>query len=80
MNESKLIIPKTPYHTMAESKISGVYKNSNNVIIHCAFHAVDQSISGENNTSGSQATILLEIKGGSAIARSPKLSTINLNQ
>lgn len=80
MNESKLITPKTPYHTMTESKISGVYKNSNNVVINRAFHAVDQSISGGNNTSGSQAIISFKIKGNSVIARLPKLSTINLNQ
>jgi hypothetical protein len=62
LGEPKLIIPKTPYHTMAEFKISGFCKNSNIAIVHCAFHVADQSISGGNNTSGPQAIILLEIK------------------
>lgn len=52
---------------MTKYRISGVWKDSNNVITHYAFHTV-----GENSTSRavkkskSQAIALLEISGNSA--------------
>lgn len=52
---------------MAQYRISGVWKNSNNVITHYAFHTV-----GENSTSRAvkktkaEAITLLETKGNTA--------------
>ena len=53
---------------MAKYRISGVWKNADNVITHYAFHAV-----GENGTtravkrSKSEAIVLLEAPGNSAV-------------
>ena len=66
---------------MTEFTISGGYKDPNNETIHCAFQPVSKcSTSPADKTFKVPAIILLEIKGNSAIARIPKLSTINLNQ
>ena len=52
---------------MATFKISGVWKNENNVITDYAFHTVgEKSISRAVKVSKSKAIELLEIRGNSA--------------
>jgi len=52
---------------MTQFRISGVWKDSNNVITHYAFHTVGEtSVSRASKTSKSQAISLLETKGNSA--------------
>jgi hypothetical protein len=52
---------------MTQFRISGVWKDSNNVITHYAFHTVGEtSVSRASKTSKSQAIALLETKGNSA--------------
>ena len=52
---------------MAQFRISGVWKDSNNVITHYAFHTIGEtSISRAAKTSKSQAIALLETTGNSA--------------
>ena len=52
---------------MAVYRISGVWKNSNNVITHYAFHTVgESSISRANKQSKEQAITLLESSGNTA--------------
>ncbi len=52
---------------MAQFRISGVWKDSNNVITHYAFHTIGEtSISRASKTSKLQAIALLETKGNSA--------------
>lgn len=53
---------------MAHFRISGVWKDTNNVIINYAFHTVEEnSISRATKKSKAQAVALLEIQGNSAI-------------
>jgi len=53
---------------MASYKISGVWKDSNNVITHYALHTVgEKSISRAAKKTKAQAIELLETKGNSAI-------------
>lgn len=53
---------------MTKFKISGVWKDSNNVITHYAFHTVnDKNISRATKTSKTQAIKLLETSGNTAI-------------
>jgi hypothetical protein len=53
---------------MAEYKISGVWKDSNNVITDYAFHTVNEdSISRATKKSKSQAIALLENNANSAL-------------
>lgn len=52
---------------MAQFRISGVWKNSNNVITHYAFHSVHENSTGRaSKTTKSAAVSLLEISGNSA--------------
>lgn len=52
---------------MAKYRISGVWKDSNNVITHYAFHVVNEnSISRSIKKSKAQAIALLETYGNSA--------------
>jgi hypothetical protein len=52
---------------MATFRISGIWKNSNNVITHYAFHTVgENSISRANKVTKIEAIKLLEIQGNSA--------------
>lgn len=52
---------------MAQFRISGVWKDSNNVITHYAFHTVDAtSTSRAVKTSKAQAVALLETRGNNA--------------
>jgi Protein of unknown function (DUF3892) len=54
---------------MANYKISGVWKNADNVITHYAFHTVlsPTSVSRATKKSKAQAIELLEIQGNSAV-------------
>lgn len=53
---------------MAKYRISGIWKDANNVITAYAFHTVGEtSISRAVKTSKAQAIALLEINGNSAI-------------
>lgn len=53
---------------MAKYRISGVWKNTNNVITDYAFHAVGEtSISRAIKKTKAQAIALLEINGNSAV-------------
>lgn len=53
---------------MAEYRISGVWKNANNVITDYAFHTVgESSISRATKKTKAQAIALLEVNGNSAI-------------
>lgn len=53
---------------MAEYKISGVWKNSNGVITHYAFHTIDKDgISRATKKSKSDAITLLENSNNSAV-------------
>jgi hypothetical protein len=52
---------------MAEYRISGVWKNTNNVITHYAFHTVNaNSTSRANKTTKAEAIQLLETLGNIA--------------
>ena len=52
---------------MTEFRISGVWKNSNNVITHYAFHTVfEKSVSKSLKKSKAEAINLLEINGNFA--------------
>jgi hypothetical protein len=52
---------------MALYRISGIWKNSNNVITHYPFHTVcDKTISRLEKTSKDQAISLLEMQGNKA--------------
>jgi hypothetical protein len=54
---------------MAHYKISGVWKNADNVITHYAFHtlATNGSIYRSTKTSKAEAVALLEMPGNNAI-------------
>jgi hypothetical protein len=53
---------------MAQYKISGVWKNAENVITHYAFHTVgEKSTSRTSKKSKAEAIALLEASGNSAI-------------
>lgn len=53
---------------MAEFRISGVWKDANNVITHYAFHTVNEkSISRAEKKSKAQAITILETQGNSAV-------------
>ena len=53
---------------MAKYRISGIWKNSENVITHYAFHTVQEnSTSRASKTSKAEAIRLLEIVGNTAI-------------
>jgi len=53
---------------MAQFKISGVWKDPNNVITHYAFHTVgENSTTRAVKTSKAQAIVLLDTKGNYAI-------------
>ncbi len=53
---------------MAKYRISGVWKNSNNVITHYAFHTVGEKFTSRaNKTSKPEAIRLLEISGNTAV-------------
>ena len=53
---------------MAKYRISGVWKDSDNVITHYAFHTVgEKSISRASKTSKVEAIKLLETNGNSAV-------------
>lgn len=52
---------------MATYRISGVWKNSNNVITHYAFHTINEnSVTRATKKSKEQAIELLETKGNTA--------------
>ncbi len=52
---------------MALYRISGVWKNSSNVITHYAFHTVgEESVTRASKVSKARAIELLETKGNSA--------------
>jgi hypothetical protein len=51
---------------MAKFRISGVWKNSSNIITHYAFHTVGETTSRATKLSKAQAIILLETFGNSA--------------
>lgn len=53
---------------MADYKISGVWKDNNNVITHYAFHTVyEKTISRASKRTKADAVKLLEINGNSAV-------------
>ncbi len=53
---------------MAEYRISGVWKDDNDVITHYAFHTVNEKgISRASKTSKAKAIELLETSGNSAV-------------
>ncbi|MBA82684.1 DUF3892 domain-containing protein [Leeuwenhoekiella sp.] len=53
---------------MAQYRISGVWKDSNNVITHYAFHTVNEkTISRASKKSKADAIKLLETSGNSAV-------------
>ncbi|PBQ34579.1 hypothetical protein CNR22_23300 [Sphingobacteriaceae bacterium] len=65
-NYHKLYLIKNKLN-MAEYRISGVWKDSNNVITHYAFHTVSEnSISRASKKTRADAITLLETKGNSA--------------
>ncbi len=52
---------------MASYRISGVWKNTNNVITHYAFHTINKkSTSRATKKTKSEAVNLLELRGNSA--------------
>ena len=54
---------------MAKYRISGVWKDSNSVITHYAFHTVneDSTVTRANKITKTKAIELLETKGNSAV-------------
>jgi len=53
---------------MAKYRISGVWKNSNNIITHYAFHTVgEKSLSRARKTTKAEAIRLLSISGNTAV-------------